>query len=257
MSMPYKKLNKLDKLAHKGVIDEPDYYACIEEQMDFVVGISKHVSSLLAEYRRVVVTGDHGTSRLAARFFHYREGVDAPQGAIVYSHGRYCKLPQDAMLSLPNVNIIKDSHGDKYAVFSNYDHFKQSGFAAGADDENAIYGEVHGGAAPEEMLVPIIVIEHNKEDQIRASWDKQTVKISMKKAKLAISFDKRIENLVVKMAGTLATVSRIDTGEKWAIEFSGVKADTYPVEVIADGRIVSLPDITLLPALGGGGGDLP
>ena len=79
----------------------------------------------------------------------------------------------------------------------------------------------------------------------------------MKKAKLAISFDKRIENLVVKMAGTLATVSRIDTGEKWAIEFSGVKADTYPVEVIADGRIVSLPDITLLPALGGGGGDLP
>ena len=79
----------------------------------------------------------------------------------------------------------------------------------------------------------------------------------MKKAKLAISFDKRIENLVVKMAGTLATVSRIDTGEKWAIEFSGVKADTYPVEVIVDGRIVSLPDITLLPALGGGGGDLP
>ena len=257
MSMPYKKLNKLDKLAHKGVIDEPDYYACIEEQMDFVVGISKHVSSLLAEYRRVVVTGDHGTSRLAARFFHYREGVDAPQGAIVYSHGRYCKLPQDAMLSLPNVNIIKDSHGDKYAVFSNYDHFKQSGFAPGADDENAIYGEVHGGAAPEEMLVPIIFIEHNKEDQIRASWDKQTIKISMKKAKLAISFDKRIENLVVKMAGTLATVSRIDTGEKWAIEFYGVKADTYPVEVIADGRIVSLPDITLLPACGGGGGDLP
>ena len=49
MSMPYKKLNKLDKLAHKGVIDEPDYYTCIEEQMDFVTGISNQVSSLLAE----------------------------------------------------------------------------------------------------------------------------------------------------------------------------------------------------------------
>ena len=70
MSMPYKKLNKLDKLAHKGVIDEPDYYACIEEQMDFIEEISNYVSSLLTEYHRVVITGDHGTSRLAARFFH-------------------------------------------------------------------------------------------------------------------------------------------------------------------------------------------
>ena len=26
MSVPYEKLNKLDKLAHKGVVDEPDYY---------------------------------------------------------------------------------------------------------------------------------------------------------------------------------------------------------------------------------------
>ena len=258
MSMPYKKLNKLDKLAHKGVIDEPDYYACIEEQMDFVAGISKHVSSLLAEYRRVVITGDHGTSRLAARFFHRRDGIDVPQDAIVYSHGRYCKLPQDVTtLSLPNVEIVKDVRGDKYAVFSNYDHFKQSGFAAGVDDENAIYGEVHGGATPEEMLVPIIVIEGNTESQIIASWDKQTVKISMKKAKLSISLNKQVENLTAKMAGISAVVSKDNTGKSWMIVFTGVKAGTYPVEVYADGHLVILPEITLLPALGGGDGDLP
>ncbi|MCM1141840.1 MAG: BREX-4 system phosphatase PglZ, partial [Muribaculum sp.] len=257
MSMPYKKLNKLDKLAHKGIIDEPDYYACIEEQMDFVVGISNQVSSLLAEYRRVVITGDHGTSRLAARFFHCRDGVNVPQNAIVYSHGRYCKLPQNTTLSLPNVEIVKDAHGDRYAVFSNYDHFKQSGFAAGADDENAIYGEVHGGATPEEMLVPVIVVESNKAIQILASWEKQSVKISMKKAKLSISFNKQIESLAVKMAGIQATVSKIDAGKKWAVVFPGIKAGTYSVEVNADGRIVSLPDITLRPALGSGDGDLP
>ena len=257
MSMPYKKLNKLDKLAHKGVIDEPDYYSCIEEQMNFVVGISSQVSSLLAEYRRVVITGDHGTSRLAARFFHCRDGIDVPHDAIVYNHGRYCKLQQDTMLSLPNVEIVKSAQGDRYAVFSNYDHFKRSGFAAGADDENAIYGEVHGGATPEEMLVPVIVIERNKEVQIMASWEKQTVKISMKKAKLSISFDRRIESLSVKMSGIQAAVSKVDAGKTWTILFSGVKAGTYPVEVNADGRIVNLPDITLLSALGGGDGDLP
>lgn len=256
MSMPYKKLNKLDKLAHKGIIDEPDYYACIEEQMNFVAGISNQVSSLLAEYHRVVITGDHGTSRLAARFFHCRDGVVAPQDATVYSHGRYCKLPQNTTISLPNVEIVKDAHGDRYAVFSNYDHFKQPGFAAGADDENAIYGEIHGGATPEEMLVPVVVIERNKAVQITASWKKQTVKIAMKKAKLFISFTKQIESLVVKMAGIQATVSKIDAGKTWSIVFPGVKAGTYSVEVNADGRIVSLPDITLLSALGNGDGDL-
>lgn len=257
MSMPYKKLNKLDKLAHKGVIDEPDYYACIEEQMAFMVEIGNQVSSLLKDYRRVVITGDHGTSRLAARFFHCREGVDAPQDAIVCSHGRYCKLAQNATLTLPNVEIVKSAEGERYALFSNYDHFKQSGFAAGADDENAVYGEIHGGAAPEEMLVPVIAIESKKAVQIMASWEKQTVKISMRKAKLSISFNRQIETLAAKMAGIQATVSKIDEGKKWTVIFSGVKAGTYSVEVNADGRIVGLPDITLLSALGGGDGDLP
>lgn len=255
MSMPFEKLNKLDKLAHKGVVDEPDYYACIEEQMDFVVGISNKVSSLLAEYRRVAITGDHGSSRLAARFFHCRDGVDVPRDAVVYSHGRYCKLPQDTTFFHPNVKIV-DVQGDRYAVFTNYDHFKQSGFAAGADDENAIYGESHGGATPEETLVPVIVIEGNKKVQITGSWEKEKVKISMKKAKLFVSFNKKIRNLSVKMAGRQATV-KIASGKTWSVEFADVKQGTYPVEVIADGRIVSLSDITLLPALGGGDGDLP
>ena len=257
MPMPYKKLNKLDKLAHKGVIDEPDYYACIEEQMAFVAGIGNQVSSFLKDYRRVVITGDHGTSRLAARFFHCREGVDVPRDFTVCSHGRYCKLPRNATLSLPNVEIVKSADGERYALFSNYDHFKQSGFAAGADDENAVYGEIHGGAAPEEMLIPVIAIESKKVAQIMASWEKQTVKISMRKAKLFITFNRKIETLAVKLAGVQATVSKIDTGKTWAVVFSGVKEGTYSVEVNADGRIVSLPDITLLPALGGGDGDLP
>jgi hypothetical protein len=44
MDTPYSKLDKLDKLAHKGVIDEPDYYTCIEEQISFISGIHKHIA---------------------------------------------------------------------------------------------------------------------------------------------------------------------------------------------------------------------
>lgn len=257
MTLPNKKLNKLDKLAHRGVVDEPDYYACIEEQMNFVMGISDTVSSLLKNYHRVVVTGDHGTSRLAARFFHTRDGIEAPQGALVYSYGRYCELPKSAALSLPNLEIVKGSQEKRFAVFRNYDHFKQSGFAAGAEDDRAIYGEVHGGATPEEMLVPVVVVEGNEDTRISASWEKQTVKISMRKAKLIVSFSKPIKTLAVKMAGVSGTTAKDDVGKTWSIVFSGVKAGTYTVEMNADGRIVSLPDITLLSALGSGDGDLP
>ena len=36
MDIPHEKLDKLDKLAHKGLVDDPDYYACIEDQLTFV-----------------------------------------------------------------------------------------------------------------------------------------------------------------------------------------------------------------------------
>ena len=107
------------------------------------------------------------------------------------------------------------------------------------------------------MLVPVIVIEGNKEIQTTATWEKQTIKIAMKKAKLSISFNKPVKCLSVRMASNQASVSKIDSGKTWTVVFSGVKAGTYPIEVNADGRLVSLPDLTLLSAIGNGDGDLP
>lgn len=57
--MPYEKLDKLDKLAHKGVVDEPDYYTCIEEQLTFFHKVLDKVNELLNNYQRVIITGDH------------------------------------------------------------------------------------------------------------------------------------------------------------------------------------------------------
>lgn len=77
--------------------------------------------------------------------------------------------------------IAKDSDGNQYLIFKNYDHFKQSGFAAGGDDENAQYGELHGGASPEELLVPVIVFDSIHELPLTATWKKDSIKFSMKK----------------------------------------------------------------------------
>lgn len=256
MDVPYNKLDKLDKLAHKGVIDEPDYYACIEDQLTFVAGVHKRVSELMEKHHRVIITGDHGTSRLAARFFHTRDGMGAPKNAVVCSHGRYCELDQNTSFMMPNVHIEKRSDGAKYAIYKNYDHFKQSGFAAGGDDDNAIYGEIHGGATPEEMLVPVIVIDSNKEIPLTADWDKSTVKIAMKKARLTLFFNKPVHQLQVKVVGIDGNTAPADDSSQWSVVLSGINQGTYPVQVHADNRIVTVPDITILPALGGTG-DLP
>lgn len=256
MDTPYSKLDKLDKLAHKGVVDEPDYYACIEEQLSFVAGVHKHITSLLKKHHRVIITGDHGTSRLAARFFHVKDGFSASKDATVCSHGRYCKSTEAAGYAMPNTRVFKGSDGIQYTVFTNYDHFKQSGFAAGADDDNAIYGEVHGGATPEEMLVPIIVIDSKFEMPLSATWEKNGVKIMMKKVRLSLTFNKPVQKLQVKIAGIDADVSPTDSGKRWSVIVPGIKQGTYTAHVLANNILVDMPDITILSAIGGDG-DLP
>lgn len=141
-------------------------------------------------------------------------------------------------------------------MHGNYDHFKQSGFAAGADDDNAIYGEVHGGATPEEMLVPIIVIDSNFEMPLSATWEKNGVKIMTKKARLSLTFNKPVQKLQVKVAGIDAEVSTSDGGKRWSVVVPGIKQGTYTANVRANNILVDMPDVTILSAIGGDG-DLP
>ena len=256
MSVPHIKLDKLDKLAHKGVVDEPDYYSCVEEQIAFVSGLSKKINSFLEKNHRIILTGDHGTSRLAARFFHTRDGISAPKGAEVCSHGRYCILAESSSPVTPSLQLVNGQDGKKYAVFKNYDHFKQSGFAAGADDENAIYGEVHGGATPEEMLVPILVIDSNKEIPLTATWEKGNFKIMRKKATLKLRFNKPVSQLSLTIADIIGNTEKENDGYRWKVIMPGIKPGEYNATVIADGCIVSMPLITIQSALSGDG-DLP
>lgn len=118
MEVPYEKYDKLDKLAHKGVIDDRDYYACVEEQFHFVSDIVAKVDKLLKQYSRVLITGDHGTSRLAARFFHTRDAMPLPSHAEVGSHGRFCRISGDqpAIMTMQKAAIIWFCH-DPHFVF--------------------------------------------------------------------------------------------------------------------------------------------
>lgn len=257
MTLPYEKYNKLDKLAHKGVIDDKDYYACIEEQIRFVSEIASIVNNLLKEYSRVIITGDHGTSRLAARFFHINAGLPIPNQASVGSHGRFCKVKEKPTY-VASTQRLAEIHNEYYLVYSNYDHYVQSGFAAGADDDVPIYGEIHGGASPEEMLVPVISVSSKNELAIQANWRMQgnQTKVSNKKVCCQIHFSKPVSVVQASIGSAEADTQSTDIpSQDWSLTFSGIKVDkteAFEVTVIADGKLVKTESIMISPALGGG-----
>ena len=257
MEVPYKKLDLLDKLAHKGVIDDPSYYACVEEQLGFMTNIRNTIETMLKDYQRVIVTGDHGTSRLAARFFHKREGVPIQKGGKVKSHGRYGFVLSDPDFLPSTQRSTKDADGNHYIVFNNYDHFTQSGFAAGAEDEFAIYGEVHGGATPEEALIPIVVIDSNRPLALTAKWKENPVKIARRKVKSYLCFNQSIKSIQANIGDISASVCPVDNGKEWILEFAGIPAGIHQVSVVADGKLVALSTLEVLPGLSAGQGDLP
>ena len=262
MDTPHDKLDKLDKLAHHGVIDDPSYYTCIQEQFAFFSKVVDKIEELFQKYHRVIITGDHGSSRLAARFFHAREGYPAPASSQVCSHGRFCIFNGAKIIASSDQVIAKDSDGNQYLIFKNYDHFKQSGFAAGGDDENAQYGELHGGASPEELLVPVVVFDSIRELPLTATWKKDSIKFSMKKAKPVILFNKPVQNVQASLGSVDGICTPIDTvGKEWMIVFSENKAEAakdfkYNPIIIADGKVVHVLSLEIKPALGGGDFDL-
>ncbi len=257
MSLPYQKLDKLDKLAHKGVIDDKDYYACVEEQIQFICKIVDKINKLLEKYNCVILTGDHGTSRLAARFFHKTSSVPAPSNASVGSHGRFCKLNKEPEYNSSMQRLVKLGD-DFYLVFSNYYHYPHSGFAAGAEDDIPIYGEIHGGATPEEMLVPVIAIKSNKELVLEGKWmfDNNTVKVSNKRIKCQIQFSKPVSSVHAQIGPIIADECQPSSlpSKDWTLVFSGMqifRSEKIEITVVADGKMINMEKVTVIPALGG------
>ena len=156
-----KKWDRLDKLSHNGMPDDKDYFLCIARQLEIMNEIVEQVGEMLKKVNRVLLTGDHGSSRLAALLFHDSENfaVEPPKSAVVRSFGRFVELKDDGYVLLtPSMERV-ELDGKHFIVMKTYEHFRQSGNAAGGNtDENAVAGEVHGGMTPEEYLVPVFIV---------------------------------------------------------------------------------------------------
>ena len=147
--------------------------------------------------------------------------------------------------------LVKDAYGNHYQVFRTYDHFKSSGCATGTTEENILYGEVHGGASPEEMIVPVIVFDSNSELPFTAKWAKSKIALKKKQLKAVLNFSRAVADLQVTIGSQNADCKTVD-GVTWNVVVAGIAPDTYNARVIADGQIVAGVDpLIVTSALGG------
>jgi hypothetical protein len=240
---PYEKLDKLDSLAHKGIPDDNDYFSCIDAQLGIIQEIVDKAVSRLQTYERVIITADHGSSRLAALAFHTKAGFKAPENAKLGGFGRFCELPLGFTETVHSDDYEYIKHNDKaYYVIKNYEHFSVSGKAVSKDHNNeALCGEIHGGKTPEEYLVPIIILNRieNAQSNITINFDPKT-KIVYKKGNVVtvkLDFNTNIETLEANIGSIKGDCKKISSNS-WEIQYMNLDKKIYTMEIIANGHLL-------------------
>ena len=238
---PYEKWDRLDTLAHKGMPDDKDYFSCIDNQLSIISEVAKRAETLLNMHDYVVITADHGSSRIAALSFHETFGVPAPKRAVVKSFGRFCELHESVSINdmLPYTYMSKI--GDtEYLIMETHDHYSVSGNAAGGnDDNNAVCGEIHGGMTPEEYLVPVVVLKRRIGlAPFDYSLKSNTVYRDKGNVKIEMLFSRDVSTLEVSADATAGMCEKV-LPKVWTATFQGLETQEYQTEVVANGSLIN------------------
>jgi len=143
----YRKYDDFDHLLHESFEDHAEALAA--ELMRIDVQVMGEIENLLKTYRRVVLTADHGATRLAVVARRDGKSRDITEFAdkIDVLDWRYAKRKNAEYL---DSELVAESIGEGYVLMKGYNRFSKSG-APGF--------EMHGGATIEEQVVPFMVIE--------------------------------------------------------------------------------------------------
>ena len=246
------KWGRLDSCSHKGMPDDKSYYSCIVYQLAVFAEAAEQVEKLLEDHDYVIITGDHGSSRLAALAFHDSSvvPVTAPGKSTIRSFGRFCELDEKSidMISLPDTSKLTATIGGKTVlVMNNYQHFAVGGNIAGGNaEDNDVVGETHGGNTVEERLVPVFVVKRKKTlVPITCKPKSQYVTRKNGHVETIFSFSQPVSTLEIAHRNNKAVCTEISAGE-WQIALDNLTTNgtnEIILSVIADGRL--LPKVTL------------
>ena len=134
----HERFYRLDEMKHS----YKAYPNNIIEEFDLISLTAKKVEELLQTHSNVIIASDHGTSRMAVLYRNQVPVYRCDENARKEKYGRYCYDTSNDYSELEG--CISDNG---FWLFANYSHFAEKG---------APLCETHGGASPEEMIVPII-----------------------------------------------------------------------------------------------------
>lgn len=154
----YDRMNRLDEIKHSSDFKFPDNLIA---EFEILHEIKNKADEILDEYDAVLITADHGSSRLAVLYRDQAPVYNCKENAVLEKYGRYCIDRINDYSDI--VGIIHDQ--DKW-IFANYSRFAERG---------APQGEIHGGASYEEMIVPVIIVRKMKEPRISPKPERITV----------------------------------------------------------------------------------
>lgn len=231
------KLNQLDDISHdKTDSTTTDYSLIVSRQIAIFDDFVDKIITLYYNHKTLIVTADHGLSRMAALAFHQVKGTDLPPGAEAKNLGRYCILKDKSQNIASTTNIERDN---EILVFRNYEHFTSSGRAN---------GELHGGATPEELLVPVIILENpdfqvlneTKADVTIACYLKgdRVKRTNLNTVELELIFNRPVMEVEARIGKNFGSVTRIDSS-RCLIVFADLNFQSYKLQIIADGILLN------------------
>ena len=144
-------IHDLDNIIHNGVhvhgatTDEENLVGMLEVFSEIVI---PRIAQALVRYRRVVLTADHGASRLAVLASRQKLSKTLPVvGVDAYADDwRYVKADPN---TVPPALVASNVAGDHWVV-KGYDRMSKPG---------GKLNELHGGLTYEEAIVPLVVFE--------------------------------------------------------------------------------------------------
>ena len=134
----------LDALKH----ESRAYPENIMGELEILSTIKEKILRTLDEHKKIILCADHGTSRLAVLARQNFDKAFPTENRKVYKNGRFA----DALPNDPK-NFSTALEHDGKIIFADYSRFIQKGSTG---------SEIHGGAALEEVLVPVITIERRQ-----------------------------------------------------------------------------------------------
>lgn len=215
----------LDNIAHHYEYKFPKSYL---DAMGVIKDVSKQVSALLSQVSTVVVVSDHGLSRFAATS---DAKIEAPEKAEVGPYGRYATLQNNDQAKEIDIDDewIRE---ENYICLLGHNRFRHGGGSS---------GEVHGGAAPEECLIPAIIARRREGKVVQLQFEvvTTTVKLNPKgEGRLDVWCNRKIDGLELRVSGHQLLGQKGDDRHTWSFSLKNWKAGRHDCKLYSANRSV-------------------